>query len=127
MSRRTRFLAGIFALVAMTSALTEGVLASACSPGMDMDDSAMSMGAESPHDGGMTDTGDRSEPQQSPDGGSDCPFAPVAAQGCLGMASIPANGIVAVAWSGDDRDRPAFDDQQQDLLLRSALFHPPRS
>ena len=125
MRRRTRIFAFI-ALVAMTGALAEGVLASVCVPGMDMGSDAMSMDAEVLH-GDMTGGADRSERQDLPDDGSDCPFAPVAVQGCLAMASIPASGPVVAASPGDDCHRVAFDDEQYDVLLHRALFHPPRS
>ena len=125
MKRRTRIFA-FLALTAMTGALAEGVLASACAPGMDMGDAAMSMDAEVRYDD-MGGSADRSERQDLPDDGSDCPFAPVAAQGCLAMASIPASGTVVVASAGEDCHRVAFDDEQYDLLLQRALFHPPRS
>ena len=125
MRRRTRIFA-FFALVAMTGSLAEGVLASACVPGMDMGGDAMSMDSEVPNDD-MTGGADRSERQNLPDDGSDCPFAPVAAQGCLAIASIPASGATFVASASDRRDRLVLDDEQHDLLLRRALFHPPRS
>ena len=125
MKRRTRIFA-FLALTAMTGALAEGVLASVCVPGMDMGGGAMSMDTGVPNDD-MTGGADRSERQHLPDDGSDCPFAPVAAQGCLAMASIPSSGTVVVASAGDDCHRVAFDDEQYDLLLHRALFHPPRS
>ena len=101
-------------------------MASACAPGMDMGSDAMSMGAEVLHDD-MTGFADRGERNDLPDEGSDCPFAPVAAQGCLAMASIPASGTAVVASVGADCHRVAFDDEQYDLLPLGALFHPPRS
>jgi hypothetical protein len=126
MRRRTRIFA-FFALAAMTGALAEGVLASTCAPGMDMGGDAMSMDAEIRHDGdGTGASADPGERQDVPADGSDCPFAPVAAQGCLAMASIPATGAAIAASAGDGRERPVIDDERHDLLLRSALFHPPR-
>ena len=125
MIRRTRIFA-FFALLAMTGALAEGVLASVCMPGMDMGDDAMSMDSEVRHDG-MDGSSDQSERQDLPAGESDCPFAPVAAQGCLAIASIPGSSAVVMASTGAASHRVAFDDVQYDLLLHRALFHPPRS
>ena len=124
MRRRTRLFA-FFALLAMTGALAEGVLASACMPGMDMGEGAMSMDSEGRH-AGMDDSGEQSE-RQDPADESDCPFAPVAAQGCLAIASIPGNSTVVITSAGDACHRVTFDDEQYDLLLHRALFHPPRS
>lgn len=124
MRRRTRIFA-FLALVAMTGALTEGVLASACMPGMDMGNDTMSM------DGEVRDHGygeaERSERQELPSDGSDCPFAPAAAQGCLAIASIPASGTVFAVAAGERGDHPTFIDERHDDLLHRALFHPPRS
>ena len=127
MRRRTRFFAGIFALAAMTGALAEGIMASVCAPGMEMTGVAMPPdqgamhGAESLVD--VTEPGERSE---LPEDGRHCPFAPVAAQGCLAIASLAASGVT-VADPGIAAEAGfVLDDQQHDLLIDTALFHPPR-
>lgn len=129
MTRRMRFFAGIFALVAMTAALAEGVVASACAPGMEMGGGAMAAPGIAP--AGDESMGDMAEPSPRddvPDDGGDCPFAPVAsAQGCLAIASIPASGVSVAEPSAQTGARILFDDRQHDLLLGTALFHPPRS
>ena len=129
MKRRTRFFAGICALLAMTAALAEGVAASACASGMDMADVAMPMADGVPDDGDrVIEPAERGERDDLPDDGRHCPFAPVVgAQGCLALASFPANGFAMAVADANGGSRIVVDDEQQDLLLEAALFHPPRT
>ena len=128
MKRRTRFFAGIFALVAMAAALAEGVAASACASGMDMSDPALAMADDMPHGSDrVIDLRERGEADELPDDGRHCPFAPIAsAQGCFAIASFPANGYVMAESDAHAGSRIVFDDEQHDLLVDTALFHPPR-
>ncbi|HUF12302.1 MAG TPA: hypothetical protein VMN78_04315 [Longimicrobiales bacterium] len=128
MTRRTRFFAGI-SLIAMTAALAEGVVASACVPGMDMAPDAMATPDVAPaSDESMDDMAEPGQRNDIPNDGGDCPFAPMAsAQGCLAIASIPANTVTVAAPLVQAASRILFDDKQYDLLLETTLFHPPRS
>lgn len=126
MKRRTRFFAGLFALVAMTAALAEGVVASACAPGMEMNEPGMSVGHDAGHGELCIETANRDERRDLPDDGRHCPFTPLAAQGCLAIASLPASGLEMEQFSAHAGSRVVFDDQQHDLLLETTLFHPPR-
>lgn len=139
MRRRTRLLAGTFALVAMTFALAETVIAASCMPGMDMgaaEVSAMDMHApEAPaghHDHGVPTDGaptDGAPTDGNPADGDDrdCPFGPTVVQGCAGAASLPAYAAHGVASQGALSSSVSIEPAQQDLLLVTALFHPPRA
>lgn len=125
MRRRTRWIAGLFALVAMTFSLGETVWASTCAPMMDMQASAVSaQDAPSEHDGmpGMPDQPGTER------GDGDCPFSPATAtQNCSAAASLPAQGIVAPAPTPACVAGLRAATARQDLLLETALFHPPRA
>lgn len=129
MKRRTRFFAGLFAFVAMTAALAEGVVASACASGMQMNDAAMALSEGMSHGGDcIIELAERGERNDLPDDGRHCPFAPVAStQGCLAVVSFPASGFRMAESSADAGSRIVFDDEQHHLLLETALFHPPRT
>lgn len=126
MRRRTRLVAGIFAMVAMTLSFAETAWASTCGP--------MEMGVVSPatadqvpahdcllgalHEGEREGSGDDERP---------CPFSPVGAQMCAGVASLPAHAVHGLAPSPESVSAVHFELEQHDLLLEEALFHPPRA
>lgn len=126
MKRRTRLIAGIFALVAMTSALAETLLASTCEPGMDMQ-SQTAVAAEAPaedclwaasHD--REGDPDQNEPH--------CPFSHAAAtQGCTAVVSLPSHAIPRIAPSLEGLVGVFVEQTGLNLLLVSAPFHPPRA
>jgi hypothetical protein len=129
MNRHTRRVAGTFALLAMTLFLVESVWASTCAPGMDMDGPATAAGDPAPASGDCVhgwaghDAG-----EDDPDGERPCPFGPAAAaQACMGIASLPARAVVALAPSPGGAISVFIELTERDLLLEAALFHPPRA
>ena len=127
MRPRSRFFAGIFALLATTGALAEGVIASACAPGMEMNAVAMPLDEGATHGADcMVDMAEPGERSDLPEDGRHCPFAPVAAQGCLAIASLAASGVTVADPCSQAEAGFVLDDQQHDLLIETALFHPPR-
>lgn len=121
MRRRTRRIAGIFALVAMTFALTETVIAATCAPGMDMGAMETQVSEADVMPGGSHDDHRRDGDE------ADCPFGPASAvQGCAGMAVLPTHTARAVSSSGALTGSVSTEQTRQDLLLVKALFHPPR-
>lgn len=139
MRRRTRLLAGTFALVAMTFALAETVIAASCMPGMDMGATEVSaMDTHTPqapaghHDQRVPMDGnpaDGTPADGTPSDGDerDCPFGPTVVQGCAGAASLPAQAAHGVDSQGALSSSVSTEPAQQDLLLVTALFHPPRA
>lgn len=126
MKRRTRLIAGIFALVAMTSALAETLLASTCTPGMDMQAPAAAAAEAPAEDCPMVAShggdGEQDENERH------CPFAPAAAtQGCTGVASLPSHAIPHLAPSLEGLVGVFVEQTGHNLLLGSALFRPPRA
>ena len=132
MRRATRVSAGILALVAMTFALAETVLASTCPPGMAMeamDAPAAASQADSAHGADMA-RGATQGSEREPGGDDEprCPLGPLAAtQGCAGVASLPGHSAEAPAPSGEYGSSVFSEKTQQDLLSADALFHPPRA
>lgn len=126
MRRRTRWIAGLFALLAMTFSLAETVWASMCAPMMDMQVSAAAAeAAPSEHEGmpGMPD-----QPGPASGDGTDCPFSPATtAQNCSAAASLPAHTIGGPASTLERVVGLKGATARQDLLLETALFHPPRA
>lgn len=125
MRRRTRLIAGIFALVAMTFALAETVLASTCAPAMEMQ-TIEAEAPEAPADdcmlGASHDRGEDGDKERH------CPFGPAAtAQGCAGVASLPAHAVDQIAPSPEGVVAVFVEQTEHDLLLGNALFRPPRA
>ncbi len=125
MNERARTIAGFFALVAMTFALAETVLASTCDPAMDMGDSSAAVAAQS-HDA-MLGPSHAPERQDGREDGRTCPISPAAAQACGGAASLPAHALAVPALSPEGVAGIFFHPTQHDLLLGDTLFHPPRA
>lgn len=129
MMRRRSVIPGVIVLAAMTFSFGETVWASTCLPGMDMESSAMAMAGEAPaeHDR-MADAGAAPDQHGEPDSSDNCPFGPLATtQSCAGLASLPASVVAFIAPSPQGAAHVVFDVTQHDLLLETALFHPPRA
>lgn len=130
MRSRFRVLAALCALIALTLSFGEGVWASMCMPAMEMgeapaaemsdaSDRMMDMASQGVHTGGETPDGP--EPPH-------CPFAPVSTAGtCVAAASLPAASPIELVPSLEGALLVVAPEQKRDLLLVSALFHPPRA
>lgn len=124
---KLRPIAAALTLIALTFSFAEGVWASTCMPEMAMD----GMSAESGFDGhavGMNGypgaADDPSEPEQEPP----CPFAPVSIAGaCIVAASLPATSPIEISPSFEGALLTDDREHARDLLLTTALFHPPRA
>lgn len=130
MRRSTRAVAGIFALVAMTLAVTETVVAATCGPDMDMTMTMASADADAGHaaQGGPIHDASHDREDEAGHDGPECPFGPASvASGCTGTASFPASAATAVAASGASVGAVFIERSTQDLLLVTAPFHPPRA
>lgn len=132
MVRRVRFLAGIVASLAMTASFSQAVWASMCAPGMPMSASAATASEEAPEErhcghaapGG----GEHGAGADAGENAGHCPFdSPVAAQSCVGVASLPAPVLILSAGSSRGVVSSFQIDDQRDLLLQKTLFHPPRA
>lgn len=133
MKLRFRFLAALFALVALSISTVGGVWASMCAPGMGMDSAAMaSMGVAS-HEadcpaatvGSHTD---RSGTDRNHTDAPRCPFVPAGATGsCAVATSLPAGSFASLAPSAEGALLAAAPENSRDTLLVSALFRPPRA
>ena len=125
-NRRVRFIAGLITLIVMTFSLAEGVWAASCPATM----KAMNMG-EAP-------AASDEETPPCPDCATghpdergrhhlpDCPFGPPGSQGCVLSASLPAPSVAEIASSPEGVEFGIASDTEPDLLLGSALFHPPK-
>lgn len=125
MRRRTRFAAGLLVLVALAFSLVEGVWASTCAPGMEMDGAGMTMDASAAetHDG-MPVGGQEQLPAQ---GDSDCPIGrALLTQGCALAASLPAPATVIDPPSLQVDPNPPASDEGPRLIYAASVFHPPR-
>lgn len=122
MERRTRYIAGLLTFVALTFSLAEGVWASTCALEMGMS-APTSHGMPAGHDCLTGHPGERDRPDVP-----DCPFGPVsAAQGCVAAASLPAASVVEIALSPESTSLAPTTETERQLLLGSALFHPPKA
>ena len=126
MRRRTRWIAGLFAFVAMTLSVAETVWASTCAPMADMREPAASAQNAPTEHSGMP--GMPGEPGTEGGEEAECPFSPATtAQGCSGAASLPAQAIGALAPAPERIAGVRTATTRQDPLLETALFHPPRA
>lgn len=129
MTRRTRFIAGIFAFLALTFSFSESVWASTCAPSMEMGASAEVASGE-PADASqcMPERQDEREHGEHGEESRDCPFgSPAAVQTCSGVASLPAQASTFFSPSFEGAASVFTLETQGDLLLESALFRPPRA
>lgn len=128
MARRTRFIAGILAFLALTFSIAESVWASTCAPGMEMDvpaEMASHEGADESHMAERSVEGERGDDDEE---SRDCPFGDHAAvQTCVGALSLPAVASVFFIPSLEDAAGVFTLQTQSDLLLESALYRPPRA
>lgn len=127
MNQRTRLIAGIFALVAMTFSLVETVGASTCAPSTDMHASdagaAEQVQMHPCLEAGLPDL----EREDGREDAGDCPFSQAAAQACAGLTSLPAHTVDGIAPLTASATAIIADSTQYDLLLRNDLFRPPRA
>lgn len=131
MDRRLRTTAGILALLSLTLSVAESVWASTCEPGMRMESPAAVVPSSGEHAPGRPHVGtahdDIDEGRHASDDGRPCPFgSPAAAQACAGVASLPARAMTPFASWFQGAAGVFSLETQNDLLLESALFHPPR-
>jgi len=150
MTRRTRFIAGILALVAMTFSFAETVLASTCAPmtapggsemaammagdaaafghaamPMEAPASATERGAAPSGTGCMIARHDGRDDERGDEG--HCPFGAAVTQGCSAFASLPARSARSQAPPSEAAPEVPSAHSRTDLLLAHALFHPPRA
>lgn len=122
MRRRNRLLAGTFAITAMTLSIAGSVWASRCGPAMDMEGDGVTQAHEvpSPHDG--------MPGRDADDSGGDCPWTPATrAQTCAAAASLPSQALDVALPSTRGVAGFVASTSQPELLLETALFHPPRA
>jgi hypothetical protein len=133
MKPRFRFLAALFALVALSLSLAEGVWASTCAPGMGMDSAAMASMDVASHEvdcpaatiGSHTD---RSGTDRNQTDVPHCPFVPAWVAGsCAVAASLPAGSFASLSPSAEGALLAVAPDDARDILLVSAFFRPPRA
>lgn len=133
MNRRTRFVAGILAFLALTFSFAESVWASTCIPGMQMDTSATMVAGETPEamdcmSDCMSDQRQEREGDDRSEGERNCPFgSPIAAQACAGIVLLPTRTSDLLAPSFEGAGSVFTLEAYHDLLLDSMLFRPPRA
>ena len=129
---RTRSLAGILALAALTVSFAEAVTASICASPASMEampSMAMSVEREksgTPEDHGQACAGmDHSDDRR--DEGERCPLTPSASQGCSASASAPAPTMSVGLLTPLSVRHVAFDAVARQPLLATLLYRPPRA
>lgn len=127
MRRRTRLIAGFFALVAMTFSFAETAWASTCAPVMDMGASSSAAAEHVPAQDCMHGALHSGEGETGGQDEAPCPFTPAAGQTCTGAATLPTHVMAAVAPSVEGASLLLIEATRHDLLLRNALFRPPRA
>lgn len=127
MKRRTRLIAGIFSLVAMTFSFVETASASMCAPDMDSHASASAAAEQGQIYELILSVLPQLEHEAGGENEQDCPFSPAAAQACAGAASLPASVVDGLGPSTESATPVIADSTQHELLLRNALFRPPRA
>ena len=135
MARRTRFIPGLIALLAMTFSLVEGVWASTCAPGMEMERAEMA-GAMASADEAMPDMpadhdcipGHEHGEHQGDEHGAPCPFGPAGMlQGCAAAASLPAVNDEMTLPSPEGPALSPTVETSPHLLWVASIFHPPKA
>lgn len=122
MLRRTP---GSIALLTMVLALAEALVASTCAPGMDMRtaNAAGPAPAEVCVNGGLHDPA-----PLGAESDRHCPFGPAsAAQGCVGVVTLPAHAAAVPEVMSEDAVDPPAAETTNAPILTDALFHPPRA
>jgi hypothetical protein len=131
MKLQLRSFAALLALIALSIFLVESVWASTCMPGMGMGAGEMvSVGGAAPQadcPDVMTESrAEDSGTQRNHSGAPHCPFAS-AAGSCAVAATLPAHAPETLVPSPEGALLTISPDYMRDLLLVSALFHPPRA
>lgn len=130
MRSRTRTLAGLLGLFAMTASFSETVVASMCAAPSNMASMAMSAADDTEardaggHEHSCAGMGNTDE---SKEGGERCPLTPTATQGCTAAALVPSPAIALGLAMPLSAREIASDAIEPDLLLSYALYHPPRA
>ena len=125
MNRRSRFVAGLVTFLVMALSFAEGVWAATCAPEMVMSEASPVPSQEMPN---SPDCMPGRHGEQDGHDLPDCPFGPAGSvQGCVPAASLPATSLAEIAPSPEGAELVILFDQEPDLLLGSALFHPPKS
>lgn len=135
MMQRTRFTAGLIAMMALLFSVAEGVGASLCAPMPPMAEGVeiavtQAKGGEATlgESDGMTECGDTSSRDDRNNSELPCPFGPYASsQGCTVAASLPANCDEIQSGTSAGRQMTAFSNPSHENLLVVRLFHPPRA
>ncbi len=133
MKLRSRVLAALFALFALSLSWVQGVWASTCEPGMGVE-STLSVPAEAggmemdcPTRMGMSHSEAPTESQDQRDS-PHCPFGPMAASGGCAVAPLmPVHAPVSVAPSPEGALLAVSPGPMRDLLSVFAFFRPPRA
>jgi hypothetical protein len=128
MKLQFRVLAGLFALIAFSLSVVEGVWASTCMPTMAIA-AAAAGSAKAPADCDMdaasTPSNDSAPVPPAP---LHCPLTPMGASGsCTTIASLPIGPAADLAPAPTGVLLTFSPDQTRDLLLVNALFHPPKA
>ncbi|HUG39933.1 MAG TPA: hypothetical protein VMM12_05595 [Longimicrobiales bacterium] len=122
--QRSRRIAAVFAVVALTLSLAETVWASTCAP---MSASPAVAAQEAGHSADCPAKG-HDEGSEHPGGEEPhCPFAPVVTPGCVAAASLPTSSSVPTPPAVEAEVTEPAAAAAADLLLGAALFRPPRA
>lgn len=130
--QRSRRVAAVLALVALTLSLAESVWASTCAP-MSASSTVAAVANDTPNAaecaGGYHGRhGEDGERTQRPGGEEPhCPFAPVVTPGCVAAAALPTSSAVPAPPAIEREVAHPAAVAASDLLLQAALFRPPRA
>ncbi|MBI4408695.1 MAG: hypothetical protein HY561_03240 [Gemmatimonadetes bacterium] len=135
MIRRLRFLAGVFALLALSLSLAGATWAALCTPGMDTRSStrALVMPAHSSDGAGSMPLDDCRGAGSVPVSGQSsppaphCPFTSMAGFPCSAAASLPSTLSLNLLPAPEGATGSSAADLEPHLLLGKALFHPPKA
>lgn len=128
MNRRTRSVAGLCALLALSFSLAESVWASTCAmPAAEGMADIQQTASEFPT-GAQCDTHRSADSERRGPDDEPCPFgSPLGAQSCAGVVSLPTAGAVLPALASEAVDGLFTLDVRPSLLLEASLFRPPRA
>lgn len=128
MTRRTRCIAGLCALLALTFSFAESVWASTCAMPMAGGMAEIHETATEIPSGTHCAAHRGYETEHDAPGDRPCPFSSgVAAQACAGVVSLPASSAALPAVASEAVDAPFTLEERPDLLLEAFLFRPPRA
>lgn len=130
MNSRFRHLSALFALIALTMGMVQGLWASSCSMEMPVATTA-STEAVAPSGvcthamSALTDRVGSSQDDSGPDA-PPCPFVPMGMAGsCGAVVALPAGSSVSLEPSSPEALLPRLPNEARDLLLAAAFFRPP--